>query len=234
VPASLKLFLTTVAVADDIGAVAIIALAYTGTIHAAALAACGGLILLLWWLNRRGVRSASLYLGVGALLWVATYLSGIHATVAGVATAFFVPIGPGEDGPLERLEHRLAPWISYCVLPVFGFANAGVRFGTASLLAPLPLAAMLGLFLGKQIGVFGAMRAAAALGLGERPEGASWLQLYGVALLTGIGFTMSLFIGGLAFADPLLVEEAKMGVLAGSALSAVAGFAVLRVAGGRA
>jgi Na+:H+ antiporter, NhaA family len=232
-PPSLKLFLTTVAIVDDIGAVAIIALAYTSGLNLFALGAAAVVLVVLWLLNRRGVRALWPYIGLAVLLWVAVLQSGVHATVAGVVAALFVPLGDRDDDddcPLAKLEHALSPWVSYAILPVFAFANAGVALGEAPLWAPLPLAVALGLFLGKQIGVFGAMRGAVALGLAERPEGAGWWQLYGVALLAGIGFTMSLFIGGLAFTDPLLIEEVKMGVLAGSLLSALAGYAVLRIA----
>ena len=121
----------------------------------------------------------------------------------------FIPLGADGHGPLERLEHALSPWVSYAILPIFGFANAGVVLGAAPFWAPLPLAVAAGLFVGKQLGIFGAMRGAVALGIADRPESAGWLQLYGVALLAGIGFTMSLFIGGLAFADPVLVEEVQ-------------------------
>ncbi|WBO24712.1 Na+/H+ antiporter NhaA [Sphingomonas abietis] len=228
VPASLKLFLTTVAIVDDIGAVAIIALAYTGGLKPVALAAAAVILVLLFWLNRRGVRALWPYMLLAALLWIAVLQSGVHATVAGVLAALFVPLGDGDHGPLARLEHGLSPWVRYAILPIFGFANAGVALGEAPFWAPLPLAVAAGLFVGKQIGVFGAMRGAVAMGWAARPEGASWVQLYGVALLAGIGFTMSLFIGGLAFADPLLVEAVKVGVLAGSLLSALAGFALLR------
>jgi Na+:H+ antiporter, NhaA family len=225
-PASLTLFLTTVAIVDDIGAVAIIALFYTAGLTLWALAAAAVLLLALFALNRRKVRALWPYLLLAALLWVAVLQSGVHATVAGVLAALFLPLG--EDGPLDRLEHALSPWVSYAILPLFGFANAGVVLGGAPLWAPLPLAVAAGLFLGKQLGIFGAIRASVALGLAQRPEGAGWAQLYGVALLAGIGFTMSLFIGALAFPDPLLVEGVKIGVLAGSALSAVAGYMVLR------
>jgi NhaA family Na+:H+ antiporter len=227
-PASLKLFLTTVAIVDDIGAVAIIALAYTSGLNLVALTAAGGMVVLLFLLNQRGVKALWPYLVLAVLLWVAVLQSGVHATVAGVLAALFVPLGEDDHAPLGRLEHALSPWVSYAILPVFGFANAGVRFGDAPLWAPLPLGVALGLFLGKQVGVFGAMRGAVALKLAERPEGAGWGQLYGVALLAGIGFTMSLFIGGLAFHDPVLIEEVKIGVLAGSCASALLGFAVLR------
>jgi len=166
-------------------------------------------------------------------------LSGVHATIAGVLTAAMIPVraSPGvpdaPDSPLHRLEHGLQPWVAYAIVPLFGFANAGVSLagiGLAQLLAPLPLGIAAGLFFGKQIGVFASVRLAVQLGLGSRPLGASWLQVYGVALLCGIGFTMSLFIGGLAFSDPLLIDEVKIGVLMGSILSALAGFGVLRVA----
>jgi NhaA family Na+:H+ antiporter len=229
-PASLKLFLTTVAIVDDIGAVAIIALAYTSGLKLWALVAAAVLLGLLFLLNRRGVKTLWPYLLLALLLWAAVLQSGVHATVAGVLAALFVPLGDDGHAPLDRLEHALSPWVSYAILPVFGFANAGVRFGDAPLWAPLPLGVALGLFLGKQIGVFGAMRGAVALKLADRPEGAGWMQLYGVALLAGIGFTMSLFIGGLAFRDPVLIEEVKIGVLAGSCASALLGFAVLRFA----
>ncbi|MDH7639932.1 Na+/H+ antiporter NhaA [Sphingomonas oryzagri] len=230
-PASLKLFLTTVAIVDDIGAVAIIALAYTSGLNWHALAAAAVLLVLLWLLNRKGIRALWPYAALALLLWAAVLKSGVHATVAGVVAALFVPLGDRDDDddcPLAKLEHALSPWVSYAILPVFAFANAGVALGDAPLWAPLPLAVMLGLFLGKQIGVFGAIRGAVAFGWAQKPEGAGWMQLYGVALLAGIGFTMSLFIGGLAFTDPLLIEEVKIGVLAGSMLSAVAGYAVLR------
>ena len=227
-PASLKLFLTTVAIVDDIGAVAIIAIAYTSRLDLPALGAAAVLLAVLFLLNRRGVRSLWPYLLVAALLWIAVLRSGVHATVAGVLAALFIPLGADDHAPLDRLEHALSPWVSYAILPVFAFANAGVALGHAPLWAPLPLGVALGLFLGKQLGVFGAMRGAVALGWAEKPEGAGWAQLYGVALLAGIGFTMSLFIGGLAFTDPVLIEEVKIGVLAGSLLSALAGYAVLR------
>ena len=230
-PASLKLFLTTVAIVDDIGAVAIIALVYTDGLRVAALAAAVVILGLLFLLNRRGIRALWPFVILAALLWGAVLRSGVHGTVAGVLAALFVPLGEkGREGPLDKLEHALSPWISYAILPIFGFANAGVALGAAPLWAPLPLAVALGLFVGKQLGVFGAMRGAVALGFARKPRGASWAQLYGVALLSGIGFTMSLFIGGLAFHDPVLIEEVKIGVLAGSALSALAGFALLRFA----
>jgi NhaA family Na+:H+ antiporter len=237
-PTSLKLFLTTVAIADDLGAVAIIATAYTASLDLGALGGAVSIFVILSALGRRGVRSLAVYLiGAGAL-WVAVLMSGVHPTVAGVVAAAAVPLArtPGApdaaDSPLHRLEHGLAPWVAYLVLPLFGFANAGVALdGAAGLLAPLPLAIAAGLFLGKQVGIFGGVAAAVRLGLAAPLRGATWLQLWGVAMLGGIGFTMSLFIGALAFPhDPALVEEAKLGVLAGSFLSALAGYALLRLA----
>jgi NhaA family Na+:H+ antiporter len=238
VPASLKLFLTTVAIVDDIGAVAIIALFYSGALHGAALAAAAVILAAMFGLNRLGVRALWPYLIGFVLLWVAVHESGVHATVAGVLAAFTVPVDRRDDvSPLHKLEHGLAPWVGFGIVPLFGFANAGVSLaGTslANLLAPLPLAIALGLFLGKQLGVFAGVRLSVALGLARRPEGASWRQVYGVALLCGIGFTMSLFIGGLAFADPAQADAVKIGVLAGSLLSALAGAALLRTPSARA
>ena len=242
VPTSLKLFLTTVAIVDDMGAVAVIALAYTSEIGGIALLAAGLVMGVMFVLNRFGVVRLRVYLALTALLWIAVWMSGIHATVAGVLAAMLIPIrrspgAPDDAGsPLHRLEHRLQPWVAFGVVPIFGFANAGVSldgFGWDALLMPVPLGIAAGLFAGKQVGVLAAVWIAARLGWVQRPRGASWTQVYGTALLCGIGFTMSLFIGGLAFADPMLLDQVKIGVLAGSVLSAAAGAAVLSVAGGR-
>ncbi|MHA3794083.1 Na+/H+ antiporter NhaA [Sphingomonas sp. YL-JM2C] len=233
-PASLKLFLTTIAIVDDMGAVAIIALAYTAAISGPALLAAIVILAAMAGLGRIGVRRLWPYLLLAAALWLAVLLSGVHATIAGVLAALAIPLGDEDDSPLERLEHGLHPWVAFAIVPLFGFANAGVSFagiGVEQLLAPLPLGIAAGLFLGKQAGIFGSVRLAVALGLAQRPAGASWTQLYGVALLCGIGFTMSLFIGGLAFSDPLLIDEVKIGVLGGSILSAIAGYALLRWTG---
>lgn len=239
-PASLKLFLTTVAIVDDMGAVAIIALAYTKSIGSLALALGALVMATMYVLNRSGVQKLWPYLLLGAALWYFVFLSGVHATVAGVLTAMMVPIKrtPGApdsaDSPLHRLEHALAPWVAYAIVPLFGFANAGVSLAGMSpaiLLAPLPLGIAAGLFLGKQAGIFGSIWIADRTGFAKRPHGASWAQLYGVAALAGIGFTMSLFIGGLAFpGDEELVDKVKVGVLAGSLLSAALGFLILRFA----
>jgi Na+:H+ antiporter, NhaA family len=235
VPVSLKLMLVTVAIVDDIGAVVLIALVYTAGIDLAALAAAGVLLAVMIALNRRGVVMLAPYLLLAVLLWAAVFLSGVHPTVAGVMTAMTIPLrGTRSSAPLERLEHGLHPYVAFAIVPLFGFANAGVSLAGLSIdtmLAPLPLALAAGLFIGKQAGIFGGIRLAVALGIGERPGGASWGQIYGVALLSGIGFTMSLFIGALAFDDPALLVEVKIGVLGGSLLSALAGYGVLRACG---
>ncbi len=237
-PASLKLFLTTVAIVDDMGAVAIIALFYTQGLDMAALAGAAVVLAAMAGMNRLGVKALAPYLIGFALLWYLTLLSGVHATVAGVLAAMTVPLRrtPGApdavDSPLHRLEHALHPWSAYLIVPLFGFVNAGLELNgeaLAMLMQPLSLGVALGLFLGKQAGIFGSIWAAHKLGFGERPGGASWRQVHGMAMLCGVGFTMSLFIGGLAFpGDAHMVEEAKIGILAGSLLSALGGFAVLR------
>ncbi|PSJ41543.1 Na+/H+ antiporter NhaA [Allosphingosinicella deserti] len=239
-PTSLKLFLTTVAIADDLGAVAIIALAYTASIDSLALALASGIFLLMYVMGKSGVRSLWPFLVGAAALWYFVLLSGVHATVAGVLAATTVPIikTPGApdspDSPLHRLEHALAPWVAFLIVPLFGFANAGVHLGGmtfSDLLAPLPLGIAAGLFLGKQLGIFGAVWLSVTLGFARKLRGATWLQIYGVAMLCGIGFTMSLFIGALAFPhSPQLIDEAKIGVLVGSFLSALVGWLVLRLA----
>ncbi len=240
VPSAVKLLLTTVAIVDDMGAVAIIAVAYTETIQVLSLAGAGAALVVLYVLNRRQVIALWPYLLVGAGLWLFVLQSGIHATIAGVLTAMLIPIrkspaAPDDaTSPLHRLEHALHPWVAFAIVPLFGFANAGVSLAGASLSTlaePLVLGIALGLFLGKQFGIFGAIWGADRLGIARRPAGVSWMQLYGMALVAGIGFTMSLFIGGLAFGDPALIERVKIGVLAGSILSALAGVAVLASCG---
>ena len=238
-PASLKLFLTTVAIVDDMGAVVIIALFYTAEMNLMALVAVAAIWLAMMALNRFKVHALWPYLLLAALLWYATLLSGVHATIAGVMAAFAIPFrrslgAPDEQGSaLHRLEHGLAKPVAFLIVPIFGFANAGVSLGGASLgslVAPLPLGIALGLFLGKQVGIFGSVWAATKLGFAVRPKDASWSQIYGVALLCGIGFTMSLFIGGLAFGDAAQGDAVKIGVLLGSLASALSGWLVLRVA----
>jgi NhaA family Na+:H+ antiporter len=234
-PTSLKLFLTTVAIADDMGAVAIIATVYTDAIDPVALGAAAAVLAVMAAMNRLGVRALAPYLLAAAGLWFAMLLSGVHATIAGVLAAAAIPIVPDSaQSPLHRLEHALAPIVAFVIVPLFGFANAGVSLaglGLADMLAPLPLGIAAGLFAGKQIGIFAAVRLAVALGIARPLRGATWLQVWGVAALCGIGFTMSLFIGALAFPDdPGLVEAAKLGVLLGSFASALLGYAILRFA----
>jgi NhaA family Na+:H+ antiporter len=239
-PTSLKLFLTTVAIVDDMGAVAIIALAYTQSLNTLALGIAAGLLLMMHFLNRGGVRALTPYFLLAAGLWYAVLLSGVHATVAGVLAAAMIPATPtpgapeSAESPLHRLEHAITPWVACLIVPLFGFANAGISLGAtglAQLFAPLPLGIAAGLFLGKQLGIFGAVAICVKLRIATRPSGATWLQTYAVCVLCGIGFTMSLFIGALAFnQSPELVEEAKLGVLLGSLLSALVGYAILRAA----
>ena len=231
---SIKLFLVTIAIIDDVGAVAIIALFYTGSLSTYAL---GGALLIagaMALLNVMGVRRLWPYLLLSVALWFAVLASGVHSTIAGVVAALTIPLGRGEGlSPLRRLEHAIHPWVMFGVMPLFGFVSAGVRIGgVGDLLQPLPLAVALGLFIGKQAGIFGAAWLVVRSGLAKIPTGASWHHVYGAALLCGIGFTMSLFIGGLAFPGrPDEVDAAKLGTLAGSLLSAIAGWVMLRFAG---
>lgn len=239
-PTSLKLFLVTVAIVDDMGAVAIIALFYTAAIDVSALGAAAAILGLMFACNRAGVKALPVYALLFVLLWYAMLLSGVHATIAGVLAAMAIPFErtPGTpdsaSSPLHRLEHALHPWVAFAIIPLFGFANAGVDLGgltAEQLFSPLPLGIAAGLFLGKQLGIFGSVWFSVRLGLAGPLRGATWLQVHGVAMLCGIGFTMSLFIGGLAFpGDALLIEEAKIGILTGSLMSALAGFALLRFA----
>lgn len=233
VPPSLKIFLSALAILDDMGAVAIIAIFYTSDISLLMLGSAAATALLMAGMNKAGVKRLLPYLLAGALMWFFMLQSGVHATVAGILIALFIPLNTGgtSDSPLERLEHGLEPWVVFLILPIFGFANAGVSLSglTADdILSPVPVGVAAGLFFGKQAGVFGLSVLAITLGLAKKPENSSWLQLYGVAVLCGIGFTMSLFIGNLAFAgSQLLIDEVKVGVLAGSVLSAFAGALIL-------
>jgi NhaA family Na+:H+ antiporter len=237
VPAALKLFLTTVAIVDDMGAVAIIAVAYSHGLNLLALGGAAVMLAAMAAMNRFGVKHLAPYLIAAALLWWLVLVSGVHATVAGVLAALFIPIRPSPgvpdsaESPLHRLEHALSPWVAFAIVPLFGFANAGVALGGLGwsvLTEPLVIAVAAGLFVGKQAGMLGAVACAVKLGWAERPGRASWTQLYGVLLLAGIGFTMSLFIGGLAFGDPSLIDRVKVGVLIGSILSGLSGYVVLR------
>ena len=240
VPASLKLFLTTVAIVDDMGAVTIIAVFYSHGLSVPALAGAAMVVGVMLAMNRFGVVRLWPYLVAFALLWLLVLMSGVHATIAGVVAAMTIPIrssrGAPDDheSPLHRLEHGLNPWVAYGVVPLFGFANAGVSLtglGPSILIEPLVLGISLALFFGKQIGIFGSIWLAVRMGIAKLPGGASWTQVYGVALLAGIGFTMSLFIGGLAFpGSAAIMDEVKIGVLAGSILAATTGFLLLRFA----
>jgi NhaA family Na+:H+ antiporter len=237
VPASLKVFLLTLAILDDLGAILVIALFYTselktGYLLAALLPLLGMTVLA----RMRGERVAPILI-LGAVLWYCLLKSGVHATLAGVLTAIFIPIRDrAGHSPLHRVEHGLAPYVLFFVVPVFALANAGVvlqGMSPADLWEPLPLGIAAGLVVGKQIGVLGATWLAVRFGLAALPQGATWAQVYGVACLAGIGFTMSLFIGSLSFADPAMMNDVRLGVLTGSAISAVTGFLVLRFAGSR-
>ncbi|MGX9965305.1 Na+/H+ antiporter NhaA [Roseomonas sp. F4] len=240
VPTSLKVFLTALAIIDDLGAVAIIAVFYTGNISLLDLGLAAAVIVVLMAMNRGGVMKLWPYLLLGAVLWVLVLRSGVHATVAGVLLAFTIPLRPAPGAPddlhspLHQLEHALHRWVAFLIIPIFGFANAGVSFAGVTLATlgnNLTLGVAMGLFLGKLIGVFGFAALTIRTGLAELPMGASWTQLLGIALLCGIGFTMSLFIGLLAFADaPMLQDNVKIGILMGSAMAGALGFLLLRLA----
>lgn len=232
-PASLKVFLLAVAIIDDLGAIAIIALFYTADLSLTMLGfACAGVAVLAA-LNLAGVKHTAPYIFIGVLIWAFVLKSGVHATLAGVVTALMIPMDgrkPEDASPLLRLEHGLHPWVVFFVLPVFAFANAGLSFKdlpASAFASPVTLGVAFGLFIGKPLGVLGAAAIAVRLGWARLPDGATWTQLAGVAAFTGVGFTMSLFIGGLAFDDPVLLNEVRLGVLAGSLASAAAGSALI-------
>jgi NhaA family Na+:H+ antiporter len=238
VPASLKLLITAIAIIDDLGAIVIIAVAYTERLDFQELALAMAGIATLFGLNRAGVKSLIPYLLIGLFVWYEVLLSGVHATLAGVAVAMTIPlkrtIGLPEDhmSPLIRLEHALAPLIAFVVVPIFGFANAGVDLRGLTpldLVAPLPMGVALGLVAGKQLGVFGAIYGLARAGVVTAPAGASWPQVWGMSVLCGIGFTMSLFIAALAFGEGSVANEvAKLGVLGGSIVAALAGYLIMQ------
>ncbi|WP_068073784.1 Na+/H+ antiporter NhaA [Novosphingobium lentum] len=232
-PPSLRLFLLTLAIVDDLGAVTVIAVFYTAALHLPWLIAAGVILGAMIALNCCGVRRRWPYLLLAAMLWLAVLHSGVHATVAGVLAALTIPMKLDNRGnsPLLRLEHALTGPSAFVIVPVFGFANAGVALGSgaAGAAAVLPVAVAAGLVVGKQAGIIASIFVAERFGIAPRPAGTTWLQLWGMALLCGIGFTMSLFIGGLAFPGaPQLAEEAKIGIVAGSLISAILGFGVLR------
>lgn len=238
VPASLRLFLLTVAIVDDIGAILVIAVFYTEISSLAYflmwLGASALVLLAMFGLNRARVGVFWPYILLTVVLWYCVLNTGVHATIAGVLAAFTIPLQrPNGDPMLDTLEHGLAPWSSYLVVPIFGFANAGVSFegmGLQNLLDPLPIAVAAGLVVGKQLGIFTTVYIADKTGFAPRPEKASWAEIWGVSILCGIGFTMSLFIGELAFpVYPMFKEEAKIGILMGSAISAILGYVILRM-----
>ena len=233
VPISLKVFLTALAIIDDLGAILIIAFFYSGDLSIIYL----GLILIafifLLALNKFGIKIFLPYLLVGAFMWYFTYKSGIHATIAGVLLATTIPhrIKEKDFSLLIKLEHAISPYVAFLIMPIFAFANAGVSLGglsLSSLLQPVPLGILLGLFFGKQVGVMAFSFLAVKLGAAQMPDNSSWLSLYGVSILTGIGFTMSLFVGNLAFVENLeYIDGVKIGVLSGSLLSTVCGYFLL-------
>ncbi|MDK4733607.1 Na+/H+ antiporter NhaA [Rhizobium sp. CNPSo 3490] len=238
VPASLKIFLAALAIIDDLGAVVVIALFYTNDLNLLALAGAAAVLAALYGMNRARILKLWPYLLLGAVLWVLVFASGIHATLAGVLLALAIPlkVTPGtpeashDQSPLHHLEHVLHKPVAFIVVPIFGFANAGVSFSgvsVATLTEPLTLGVAAGLLLGKLVGVLGTVFLLVKLGLTDLPAKASWGQMTGVAALCGIGFTMSLFIGLLAFNDPEVQDHVKMGILLGSLLSGLVGAAML-------
>lgn len=236
VPPSLKVFLLAIAIIDDLAAIIIIAIFYTSDLSMQSLTLAAGGVAALVALNLFGVRKAAPYLLIGLLTWVFVLKSGVHATLAGVVTGLAIPMRPrGDDGQsaLHHLEHGLHPWVAFGILPLFAFANAGVSFEgltVAALVEPIPLGIALGLFFGKQFGVFVFTFAAVKLGVVRPPSQASWLQVYGVSCMCGVGFTMSLFIGALAYAGEAAADAVRLGVLAGSVASALLASIILLVA----
>ncbi len=239
VPAELKTFLLALAVVDDLGAIAIIAMFYTADLSPLALILSGMCLAGLLGLNLSGVRRSTPYVLLGLALWVCVLKSGVHATLAGVAIGFAIPLARDADGysPAIAAEQGLHHWVSYLVMPLFAFANAGVPLqglSLGSLVEPLTLAVLLGLVVGKQVGVFGGAVLAIRIGLAERPASTGYLHLYGASLLAGIGFTMSLFIGALAYSDAENQAFVRIGVMAGSLIAGIGGAAVLLLAKRRA
>ena len=234
VPTALKVFLLALAIIDDLGAIIIIAFFYTAHLSLEALALAGVGIVMLAILNFRGVTRIAPYVLVGVFIWICVLKSGVHATLSGVVTALAVPltIPRGEtQSPLVKLEESLHPWVAFGVLPLFAFGNAGVSLAGMTfqdVVSPIPMGIALGLFLGKPIGIMGFSIVAIGLKLAGKPEGSTWSQMLGVAFLGGIGFTMSLFIGMLAFVDAERAAEIRIGVLLGSIMSAIVGYLILR------
>ncbi len=235
VPLSLKLFLLTLAIIDDLGAIVIIAIFYSGDLSVTSLIFAGIAIATLFAMNLLGVKRTAAYVVVGIILWICVLKSGVHATLAGVVLAFAIPLRTNEDEPcpLREMEHSLHPWIAFGIMPLFAFANAGVSLkgmSFGSLFEPIPIGIALGLVIGKQVGVFGFSLAAVKLGLAKLPSDINWRLIYGTAILCGIGFTMSLFISTLAF-DSSIGDDAisaRIGILSGSFIAAIAGYLVIK------
>lgn len=233
-PAALKVFLLTLAILDDLGAILIIAVFYTAHLKAMYLVMALAPLAAMAWLNARGAHRVAPILLLGIVLWVLVLKSGVHATLAGVITAFFIPLkDKWGKSPLHSLEHGLEPWVAFFIVPVFAFANAGVSFAgmtTQALTSSLTLGIVFGLVLGKQIGVFGMTWLMVKSGFARLPDGVTWVHIYGLSALAGIGFTMSLFIGGLSFDSAALMNEVRLGVLSASIISALVGYGVLMAA----
>jgi NhaA family Na+:H+ antiporter len=236
VPISLKIFLTALAIIDDLGAILIIAFFYSGDLSVSYLSLILISYIFLLVLNKFGVRKFLPYLIIGAFMWFFTYKSGIHATIAGVLLASTIPhrIKDKDFSLLIKLEHAISPYVAFIIMPIFAFANAGVSLdglSLSSLLLPVPLGILLGLFIGKQVGVMIFSYIAVKMGAAQMPDNSSWFSLYGVSVLTGIGFTMSLFVGNLAFTENIqYIDGVKIGVLAGSLLSTLFGYFILIIA----
>jgi len=239
VPVSLKVFLVSLAIFDDLGAIVIIAIFYSGELSSTAMIVVAACLVALTTMNRRNVMSVSSYIFVGVIMWIAVLKSGVHATLAGVALAAFIPMRDPEKSdhsPLRELEHDLHHVVAFGVLPIFAFVNAGIDFSDISLddlLHKVPLGIAAGLFIGKQLGIFLLCFAAIKLGMARLPDGANWGSLYGVSILCGVGFTMSLFVGSLAFEDVAVNQEIvfdeRIGITLGSLLSGIMGFIVLHL-----
>jgi NhaA family Na+:H+ antiporter len=236
VPLQLKVFLTSLAIFDDLGAIIVIALFYTDQLSLLSLVFASSIIAILFVMNKRGVTSTAPYIFLGIVLWVAVLKSGVHATLAGVVLAFFIPIKgeEGEPSPLKSLEHNLHSLVAFIILPVFAFANAGISFagvGIEQVMAPVPMGIIVGLIVGKQFGVFGFCFIAIKLGWAKLPTNVNWRLLYGAAILCGVGFTMSLFIGSLAFEQGQganLIFQDRLGIVIGSLISGVFGYFVIK------
>jgi len=242
VPVSLKIFLMALAILDDLGAIVIIALFYTSELSTLSISIAGISLLILFIMNRMGIAIKSAYIIVGIVLWVSVLKSGVHATLAGVALAFMIPLSSKDKegksfSMAKEMEHDLHYWVAFMILPLFAFVNAGVDLKGISIeemAAPVPLGIMLGLFVGKQVGVFGFSWLAIKMGIASLPKESNWTLLYGVSVLTGIGFTMSLFVDSLAYNDTQIYHYAdKLAILLGSFLSAIVGYLILRIKTGK-